>query len=144
MGEESALGQRFRHHHGEPSFAKFVDLVIKGGINDNFNIHWEPYISSCNYCSFKYTVISKMETLEEDRKVILKMVSAENMVSECTKIHNKGVGKNIEEVTKELFSELTREEGKALGDIYKYDLEMFGYDADMYLDMTNQEYKRLG
>ena len=47
------------------------------------------------------------------------------------------VGKNIEELTKELFSELTREEGEVLADIYEYDLEMFGYDADMYLEVTN-------
>ena len=76
--------------------------------------------------------------------MILRMVGAEDVVPRKKKIHNKVVGKNIEEVTKELFSELTRDEGEALGDIYKYDLEMFGYDADMYLDMTNQEYKRLG
>ena len=114
MDDESALGQRFRHHHGESSFANLVDLVIKGSMNDNFNIHWEPYISSYNYCSFNYTVISKIETLEEDRKMILEMVAAENVVSDSKKIHNKFVGKNIEEVTKELFSELTREEGKHL------------------------------
>ena len=121
-----------------------MDLVIKGGINDNFNIHWEPYISSCDYCSLKYTVISKMETLDEDREMILRMVGAENVVSESKNIHNKVVGKNIEEETKVLFSELTREEGEALADIFKYDLEMFGYETDIYLDMTNQEYKRLG
>ena len=79
-----------------------------------------------------------METLEEDRKMILEMVAADDVVSESKKIHNKGVGKNIEEVTKELFSELTRDEGEALADIYKYNLERFGYDADMYLEITNQ------
>ena len=70
--------------------------------------------------------------------MILRMVGAENVVSDSKKIHNKVVGKNIEELTKELFSELTREEGEALADNYEYDLEMFGYDADMYLDLTNQ------
>ena len=85
-----------------------------------------------------------METFEEDREMILRMVGAEDVVSMKKTFHNKVVGNNIEEVSKELFSELTREEGEALADIYKYDLEMFGYDADIYLDMTKQEYKSLG
>ena len=131
------------------SFGSFVKIVLGQARRKQdveylgIDAHWRPFNAHCFFCKVKYTVISKMETLEEDREMILRMVGAEDVVSMKKTFHNKVVGKNIEEVTKELFSELTREEGEALADI-KYDLEMFGYDADIYLDMTKQEYKSLG
>ena len=136
VNENSYLAERFRSQHGEPTFAKFVKMIIKRSENETgtFNIHWEPYISSCSYCSFKYTIISKLETMEEDRKIILELVGAE--VPDRKKIQNQTSGKNIQKVTEDLFSQLTREEAEALANIYKYDFEMFGYDMDMYLERT--------
>ena len=91
-------------------------------------------MSACSYCSFNYTILSKLETMEEDREMILGMVGAPDL--SLKKVHNKTSGKNIQDVTEELFSELTREEGEALADIYELDLEMFGYDKNLYLEMT--------
>eukprot|EP00092_Neocalanus_flemingeri_P042887 GFUD01047082.1.p1 GENE.GFUD01047082.1~~GFUD01047082.1.p1 ORF type:complete len:166 (+),score=39.52 GFUD01047082.1:203-700(+) len=132
---DSYLAEDFRLQHGGPTFAKFVRKVINDAEHGSFNIHWEPYISSCSYCSFNYTIISKLETMEEDKKIILGMVGAQ--VPDRKKIQNKTSGKNIKEVTEDLFGQITREEAEALANIYKYDLEMFGYDINMYIKRTN-------
>ena len=135
VAEGSGIAKTFRELHGEPNFSMFIDEVRKRASNDNFNIHWEPYVSSCDFCSFNYTVISKLETAKEDMEMILRLAGVDSDLLEIEAMNMK-VGESIEEATKRLFSELTREQGKALEEIYKYDLWFFAYDAEKYLEVT--------
>ena len=134
--EESYLYEPFREQYGEPTFAKFAEKVIRGAERGSYNVHWEPYILSCSYCHFNYTILSKLETMEEDRKYILDSVGAN--IPKRKKIHNKVVGDEIEKVTCDSFSELTREQGEKLANIYKYDFELFEYDGQKYLDCCKE------
>ena len=74
--------------------------------------------------------------MEEDRKFILDSVGAD--IPRKKKIQNKVVGDKIEKVTCDSFSELTREQGENLANIYRYDLEMFEYDGQKYLDCCKE------
>ena len=133
--DDAYLGEAFRKVHGEPNFVKFIETVIKGGVRDNFNIHWEPYVNSCDFCNFNYTVISKLETMKEDMEMILKLSDIDLEIL-SKKTRNRKTGEDIEETTKNLFSELTRAQGETLESIYSFDFEMFGYEAKKYLDVT--------
>ena len=54
-------------------------------------------------------------------------------IKSSAKIHTKGGVRNSAEKVEEYFSALTAHQVKGLGDIYKYDFQMFGYDYQRYL-----------
>ena len=37
--------------------------------------HWRPYISRCAFCDYPYTVIAKLETIDEDQKYISQLAN---------------------------------------------------------------------
>ena len=64
------------------------------------NIHWRPISAQGFFCSTDYTVISKMETYDEDKKRFLKMVGIkEENTEDGYHVHG---GESIEEKTKHL------------------------------------------
>ena len=46
------------------------------------DVHWRPLNAHCFFCNVKYTVISKMETYDEDWNRSLKMVGIREEVEE--------------------------------------------------------------
>ena len=82
------------------------------------------------FCSINYTVISKMETYDEDKKRFLEMVGFTEEINEG-RFHVHG-GKSIQEKTKALFRNIKEEDFEELTKLYKYDLELFDYDPHMY------------
>ena len=49
---------------------------------------------------------------------------------------NLSAGNSVQDLALNFFRNLTRKEGEALKNLYKYDFEMFGYDAEIYLNAT--------
>ena len=53
--------------YGEPSFEKFVKVIIEGyqtcheGPCQSMDEHWRPYFAACSYCNLKYDFISKVK-----------------------------------------------------------------------------------
>ena len=98
------------------------------------NEHWRPYLSTCSYCDISYTVITKMENVDRDRKILLEMVGAGALLKEIAHA-NQSAGESIQNVTIKYFRQLPMELGKKLMTIYGPDLEMFDYDPSIYLDL---------
>ena len=46
---------------------KVIPSFQKGGVMDG---HWKPFYLNCDACKTNFTVISKMETFEEDKQKI--------------------------------------------------------------------------
>ena len=79
-----------------------------------------------------YTVITKMENVDRDRKIILDMVGAGDLFKEL--VHeNQSAGDRIKNVTMDYFRQLPRWMGERLRDLYWTDFQMFGYDHNIYL-----------
>ena len=79
-----------------------------------------------------YTVITKMENVDRDRKIILDMVGAGALFKEL--VHeNQSSGDRIKNVTMDYFRQLPRWMGERLRDLYWTDFQMFGYDHNIYL-----------
>ena len=55
----------FKEKYGEPSFPKFVDMIIEGAAKcgedscSSMDVHWRPYYAACSYCDLPYNFISK-------------------------------------------------------------------------------------
>ena len=83
-----------------------------------------------------YTVITKMENVDRDRKIILDMVGAGDLFKEL--VHeNQSAGERIKNVTMDYFRQLPRVLGERLRDLYWTDFIMFGYNPNIYLCQAN-------
>ena len=66
---EIRLGAWFLNNYGEPTFPKFVDVIIEGakdcdtGVCQNLDEHWKPFNAGCTYCDLKYDYITKVSQL---------------------------------------------------------------------------------
>ena len=58
-------------------------------------------------------------------------------IKRSAKIHTKGGARNSAQKVEKYFSSLTSEQVRKLADIYRYDLQMFGYDYQHYLELSN-------
>ena len=103
-------------------------LLFRGG---NVNPHWRPYVSRCDYCNIKFTVIAKMETFGADLAHISSLAGVQ---FKSLKRDNKGG--DTDSLTTKLFSELPRNLGEQLYRAYKMDFLMFDYDPWKYLNLT--------
>ena len=118
------------------SFQQFVDFVLsqanrEEGIGfQKMNVHWRPISAHGFFCHINYTVISKIETYNEDKKMFLKMVGIEERMKE-ERIHVTA-GESIRDETKTMFKKIRQEDREALKELYKYDFELFDYDPEMY------------
>merc|ERR1711892_1054202 len=130
------LGKKaFLKYYSEVSFANFVDFVINDmkkhcrSFNTcNLNVHWTPFITRCNYCAGpSYTVIGKMETMEQDILYIGQMAGIELKLEHKNIGHGKG---SSSELTRKYFSGLKKEVVMELFQLYKVDFEMFGYSIE--------------
>ena len=97
----------------------------------SLNEHWRPFLSTCSYCDMSYTVITKMDNVDRDRKIILDMVGAGALFKEL--VHeNQSSGDRIKNVTMDYFRQLPRWMGERLRDLYWTDFVMFGYNPNIY------------
>ena len=75
-----------------------------------------------------------MSFLFPDRNEIQQFIEEQRLpITSSAKVHTKGGVRNSAGKVEEYFSTLTGEQVKRLGDIYKYDFQMFGYDYQDYL-----------
>ena len=117
------------------SFRQFVSLVLSEAKQEQdllflkMNVHWRPISAHGFFCAINYTVISKMETYNEAKKMFLKMVGIEEEIKE-RRYHVHG-GKSIKDKTASLFKQLNERDIEDLTKLYKYDLELFDYNPQL-------------
>ena len=87
------------------------------------NDHWRQYEQLCHPCVINYDFIGHLETLEDDAILLLKMAGIDDRVT-FPPIH-KSTGSD--EVL-EYYSHVPPRYIKQLGEKYRNDFEMFGYD----------------
>ena len=52
----------------------FQKFFIRSYSDCQLNNHWLPYVARCAYCTANYTVVAKLESLDDDLFFIGKMV----------------------------------------------------------------------
>ncbi|XP_064652845.1 carbohydrate sulfotransferase 11-like [Lineus longissimus] len=94
---------------------------------DHMNVHWEPYITSCDPCAVRYDIVAKYETLDEDVSFILNKINASDMIRwpKRSEYYNKIP---TSQIVSEALKDISSENLKALNAIYYHDYKMFGYE----------------
>ena len=118
--------QAFRPQDFEPegknevSFREFIQYFSN---NRARNKHWRQYEKLCHPCVINYDFIGHLETLEEDAALLLKMAEIDDRVS-FPPIHNTTGSSEVPQY----YSQVPPEYITRIGEQYRGDFEMFGYE----------------
>ena len=89
----------------------------------NVDVHWRPFITRCGFCTIPYTVVGRLESIQQDLYYIGGMAG----VQFGHYSSNPSSGGSSNQLAKKYFSELDKRTIRQLYEIYKVDFEMFGY-----------------
>lgn len=119
-----------------PTFPQFVQYVLdRYRAKLPLNEHWESMFKYCTPCQANFTVFAKVETLAEDSSYIMNASGIQGLVK--PRFINRAREGSSEEVAKHFLCQLTKRQIRGLISLYKYDLEMFEYDAKSYLNCAS-------
>ena len=102
------------------SFPEFIQYFSEDRAR---NQHWRQYEKLCHPCAVNYSFIGHLETLEDDAHLLLKMAGIDDRVS-FPPVHKSTSSSEI----LDYYSQVPIEYITRLGELYRSDFEMFGYD----------------
>ena len=103
------------------TFSEFVEYIIKEGVHEGFDRHWNTYEEQCNPCVIKYHFVGRYEFLAEDGNYMLEN-AGENRIR-----FPKEKPFNTRTELLDYYSQIPLEWILQLGCIYRSNFEMFGY-----------------
>ncbi|XP_011315535.1 carbohydrate sulfotransferase 11 [Fopius arisanus] len=111
----------------EPTWREFVEYLIDTDLASYGDDHWMPYYLYCTPCTINYTIIAKVETLNEDQIFAIEKMGLSNKIKPAWK-HKSGRS----DAASVYFSQLTPDHITQLYEKFKLDFEMFDYTPDSY------------
>ena len=102
------------------SFPEFIKYFSSNISRDQ---HWRQYEKLCHPCVINYDFIGHLETLEEDAPLLLKMAGIDDRVT-FPPVHKSTSSSEV----LEYYSQVPSEYITRIGELYRSDFEMFGYD----------------
>ncbi|XP_034942845.1 carbohydrate sulfotransferase 11-like [Chelonus insularis] len=111
----------------EPTWQEFVDYLIDTDLANYGDDHWMPYYLYCTPCSLNYSIIAKVETLQQDQMFIIKKLGEEDQIQ--PKWRHSGGEMNASKI---YFRQLDRGRIDKLYKKFKLDFEMFDYSLEEY------------
>ena len=96
--------------------------------NCGLNAHWLPFTPRCAYCTVPYTVIGKLETMDEDLRYIKQMAGVKFELMK----ENQSSGGSTTDLTRKYFKQLDKKVVLQLFELYRVDFEMFGYSLEHF------------
>lgn len=116
-----------------PSFSDFLEFVLSTNLlGSGFSSHWVPYWRACTPCHFKYSVIAKLETGEDDLEYIWKRTGLDAETPIPWENKSKSSKKSKGELA-DYYSSVPRSLLVRVYERYRLDYEMFGYDINSAL-----------
>ena len=115
------------------TFGEFLQFIVDEGRYGLLNRHWMSIHDMCHPCLVKYNYIAKLETINEDSKVLLGSVSKQTM----TTFQGKHLGPITDSTTDSSFTDAFRRYYSSvpikvldgIRKLYALDFEMFGYNS---------------
>lgn len=105
------------------TFPEFIEYILKEGIHEQLNWHWNTYDDQCRPCSVDFNFIGRFESLARDARYALKKAGVLNFTQFPT---NSNYPKRRDELIKH-YSQIPPEWIMELGRVYRSSFEMFGY-----------------
>ena len=105
------------------TFSEFIEYILKEGIHEGLNWHWNTYEDQCRPCSVKYDFIGRFEHLPHNANYALKKAGVYNLIRFPSK---NNYSKTRNELLK-YYSQIPLEWIVHLRRVYHSSFEMFGY-----------------
>jgi chondroitin 4-sulfotransferase 11 len=108
----------------------FIQYVIRKNKQINgfkINEHWRPQIATCPFCSFRYNVYGRYETLTEDTNYILLKSNQTNLLAVQSVNTDRNHAKKKLSRRKEFWNGVDARHLKTLHDAFKWDFMLFKY-----------------
>ena len=122
---------RVQNRTPQITFEQFLTM-IRGG--KCMNRHWAPSFNWCYPCNIEYDHIVKLETIHSDLKQILPLFrnpdQADSTVDIYTQRNAYRDPKNRLNSAADIFRSLDPDLVKSINEVYRVDLEVFGYSWD--------------
>lgn len=126
-----------RHTPRYPTFAEFVTWLLDEIHRNNFiDMHLVPASKFCTPCLINFDIIIKFETLEHDQVYLIDKAHLKHIIA--PEWRNSGKGKNTLDLLQAFYSQLTRKQLDGLYEYYKYDFEVFNYNAAPYFSIAKK------
>ncbi|CAL4072088.1 unnamed protein product, partial [Meganyctiphanes norvegica] len=123
------------HRSPIPSFSQFTQYVIDDAAKGKkLNEHWTPMTQFCTPCLVNFDVIAKTETMEEDGNYIIFNAGIEHVI--IPKRINRSRNGPTDVVAESFLCGLTEAQMSGLMYLFKYDIELFEYDVNKYVNCT--------
>ena len=117
-----------------PTFTEFIQYILEqedAGYEPD--MHWAPVYSFCNPCQVHLTHIIRMETFDRDTKEILKKANLTQYLPSVQKrrLNISSGERSSYEAAQPNLDQLPRELRKRLYNMYKIDMDLFGYEEEI-------------
>lgn len=104
-----------------------VDAHKHFGI-EGMNKHFRPQYTQCGFCLTDFDVIGKMETFDEDRFAVLKVIDQDDILNATS--HENGSKESKRDLRAEFLQSVPQHLLHELDKIYRLDFEIFGYSGN--------------
>ena len=121
-------GLIFSPTNSTPTFSDFVNSIRKSPALQK-NPHIRPMLDFCHFCSLNYDFVMKVETLEEDFKLLQGVKKFEYVKELIVKHQTPG----LKNATYKFIKQLNKEQVRWLCSFYERDFLAFEYDLSPYL-----------
>jgi len=113
-----------------PSFSDFLYYILSTDLlGTGFSSHWVPYWRACTPCHYKYSVIAKLETGEDDLEYIWKRTGIDSETPIPWENQSKSRRQKESELA-DFYSSVPRSLLVRVFQRYRLDYEMFGYNIN--------------
>ncbi len=113
-------------------FQEFLQYVADNGRDKFYNAHWASIHQLCNPCQMQYKYIAKLETIDENFRVIMDAINGtQTQYPKKTLGPNSAQRKDPKDVLKEYYSQVDARTIARIRNLYTADFELFGYHKDI-------------
>ena len=115
------------HDAKDVKFEEFLMYLTDTSIPNRLaNSHWAPYNTLCHPCEVDYDYVGKIETMDEDNEMIIKLLFNQTTSSRGFQFPMQKSNGNIT-VTRTHLANISAELRNALWKTYGVDFRLFGY-----------------
>ena len=134
-----------------PTFSEFLAYVIDTPISA-YNEHWRPYHLTCTPCHINYSVVMKLESLEDDAEILVLTTGLPELrpnkshittITEESRLRNdvnylvEGEKDSVKwNYTNYYFAQISKATLFKLYEHLRIDFEMFGYDISPFIEIA--------
>ena len=114
--------QKSLHAGDDVTFKEFIEYILKEGVYEGLNPHWNTYEGQCMPCYVHYDFIGRFEFLSQDANYLLRKTGVYDFI----RFPDEDFSSTRDELLK-YYSQIPLDWISHLGRIYRSNFDMFGY-----------------